>query len=185
MTAINGTTTVEAGRCQHDPRWIVDGACRAIIDKRNYPAKSSECGHRYQLSPRICQRGVKVASGAEYKCRKCGVTSEFRSGFTNDMLCGYCNVTDHPPAQSATRQPPAETCSTRLRISGSNARMIIKNCHALMRHKYKGMSLWSMVGDITGHGSSYSIEICRTANLDPHQPCAANKLLDLKEQQNG
>lgn len=67
-----------------------------------------------------------------------------------------------------------------LRVSGLSARIIIQNCHSLLRsgERYRGMSLWSMVGDITGHGSGYSVDICRTANLDPHQPCNVKKLQD-------
>ena len=69
-----------------------------------------------------------------------------------------------------------------LRISGQQARLVIKNCHLLLRknRRYKGLPLWSMVSDIAGHGSGYSIEICRSASLDPHQLCTANKLKDLE-----
>lgn len=59
--------------------------------------------------------------------------------------------------------------NTTLRMSGENARIIILNCHQLMRRRFSGRPLWSLVGAITGHGSGYSIEICRSANLEPNQ----------------
>lgn len=48
----------------------------------------------------------------------------------------------------------------------------------MLRNKFRGVQLWSMVGHITGHGSGYSIEICKTANLDPMQPCRVKQLRD-------
>lgn len=70
--------------------------------------------------------------------------------------------------------------SDELCIEGTVARTIIINCHALMRMKYRGLPLWSMVRHITGHGSGKSAEICRSANLDPHQECGLKTLKDLK-----
>lgn len=108
----------------------------------------------------------------------------------SDLGCGYggmsCPIrmrlerllsSDSPAASGATKT------TEHLRISGLNARTIIKNCHALLRNKYRGFSLWSMVGDITGHGTGYSIEICRSANLDPHQLCSVEILRDCEATQ--
>ncbi len=67
-----------------------------------------------------------------------------------------------------------------LRISGETARIIIKNSHVLLRHKMRRSPLWSMVGQITGHGSGYSWQICESANLDPGQNCGVAHLRDLK-----
>lgn len=65
-----------------------------------------------------------------------------------------------------------------LRMSGENARIIIINCHELLRNKFRSVPLWSMVGHITGHGSGYSTEICKSANLEPMQDCGVKKLKD-------
>lgn len=63
-----------------------------------------------------------------------------------------------------------------LRISGETARIIIANCHAIMRHRFRQVPLWSLVGQITGHGSGNSIAICNSANLDPHQSAGVKTL---------
>lgn len=80
-----------------------------------------------------------------------------------------------------TTQPTATVITTELRMSGSNARTIIINCHAIMRNKFRGSELWSLVSQITGHGSGYSVEICKSANLDPFQPCGVKHLRDLSK----
>lgn len=66
-----------------------------------------------------------------------------------------------------------------LRMSGENAREIIRNCHALLKNTHRGRVLWSMVSEITGHGSGYSIEICKSAKLDPFQYIGKGALKDL------
>jgi len=66
-----------------------------------------------------------------------------------------------------------------LRMTGTDARLIIINCHAMLRNKFKHSLLWSLVGSITGHGSGYSYEICKSANLDPMQPCSSKELKDM------
>lgn len=73
-------------------------------------------------------------------------------------------------------EPDSASAHSELRMSGENARTIIRNFHSLHRHRYRGVPLWSMVGKITGHGSGNSAKICESANLDPHQP-ASNKTL--------
>lgn len=65
-----------------------------------------------------------------------------------------------------------------LRISGTTARIIILNCHSLLRRRFYNVPLWSMVGHITGHGSGNSMLICQSANLDPHQAASSHKLRD-------
>jgi hypothetical protein len=64
-----------------------------------------------------------------------------------------------------------------LRLTGETARVVIVNCHSLLRHKYRRFPLWSLVGDITGHGSGYSIEVCKSAGLDPNQLCGGQRLI--------
>ena len=76
-----------------------------------------------------------------------------------------------------TQKPVATSPdSSHLRMSGENARIIITNCHAVMRRRFRGTQLWGMVAQITGHGSGYSADICKTAGLDPMQPCGAKRL---------
>ncbi len=70
------------------------------------------------------------------------------------------------------------TAKKELRISGESARIIIKNAYIMLRRKNRGLPLWSLVGALTSHGSGYSIEICRSAQLDPHQICGPAKLKD-------
>ena len=72
----------------------------------------------------------------------------------------------------------AATGSAELRLHGQNGRIVILNAHALLRHRYRRLPLWSMVGHLTGHGSGYSVEICRSANLDPMQVCGVKQLRD-------
>lgn len=61
-------------------------------------------------------------------------------------------------------------------IGGNRLACLIANCHRLLRHKYRQSPLWSMVADITGHGSTISCEICKQAGYDPHQSCGAKDL---------
>ena len=75
--------------------------------------------------------------------------------------------------------PLATGSASELRISGETARIIILNTHSLLRHKFRGIVLWSLVSHITGHGSGYSYQICETANLDPNQKCGVERLKDL------
>lgn len=82
------------------------------------------------------------------------------------------------PSPQPTQQA-GETKRPKLLISGETARIIIKNAHVLLRHKFRGMVLWSLVSDITGHGSGYSAQVCESANLDPFQKCGVGGLKDL------
>ncbi len=87
-----------------------------------------------------------------------------------------------PAAVASPGVPPQATGSgsnSKLLISGDTARIIILNTHALLRSKFRGMVLWSLVSNITGHGSGYSHQICETANLDPFQKCGVERLRDL------
>ncbi len=65
-----------------------------------------------------------------------------------------------------------------LRISGEVARAIIINVKNLVYRQYKKAQLWSLVSDITGHGSGYSRDVCKSANLDPNQLITARPLKD-------
>ena len=66
--------------------------------------------------------------------------------------------------------------NTELRISGTNADVIIRNCHAMLHKQFGRDPLWSLVSSITGHGSGFAIEICKSANLDPYQLCKTKTL---------
>jgi hypothetical protein len=61
-------------------------------------------------------------------------------------------------------------------IEGNRLAIMISNCHRLLRHKYRNSPLWAMVSDITGHGSTYSVEICLQCGYDPNQNCGCEKL---------
>ncbi len=85
-----------------------------------------------------------------------------------------------------TAKPFAEANgSAELRLAGRTGRIVIINAHALLRHKYRGVPLWCMVSDLTGHGSGYGAQICRSANLDPMQNCGAKQLIDLPPNASG
>lgn len=34
--------------------------------------------------------------------------------------------------------------------------------------KWRGQPLWTLVSEMTGHGSTYSMEICEDVGFDPH-----------------
>lgn len=93
------------------------------------------------------------------------------------------NTNAQPAGQSPSCALPAGSAD--LLISGTTARIIIKNAHALLRHKCRKTPLWSMVGSITGHGSGYSWEVCVSANLDPGQDCGVARLKDYKPNAGG
>lgn len=63
-----------------------------------------------------------------------------------------------------------------LRISGEAAREIITNVKNITWRRYLKAPLWSLVADITGHGSGYSISVCLSANLNPHQLISSKPL---------
>lgn len=62
-------------------------------------------------------------------------------------------------------------CSTDgLLISGKVAWQIIANARYVAGSRYRKLPLWVLVRDLTGHGSTNSYKICRSAGLDPNQP---------------
>lgn len=99
----------------------------------------------------------------------------------NNTDLSSLHTTAAEASQNASPGVPAGDLVRRseLLISGQRARIIIKNAHALLRHKFRGIVLWSLVSQITGHGSGYSSQICETANLDPFQKCGSERLKDL------
>ncbi len=82
--------------------------------------------------------------------------------------------TTTPELQRPAPLPPV-TGSAHV-IGGNRLACMIANCHQLLRHKYRKTPLWAMVSDITGHGSTYSVEICLQAGYDPNQNCGLAKL---------
>lgn len=63
-------------------------------------------------------------------------------------------------------------------ISGMRLRCLIQNAHRLLGRKYSRCSLWGLVSDLTGNGSSVSCDICKHVGLDPHQLCGVKDLKD-------
>lgn len=55
-------------------------------------------------------------------------------------------------------------------------RCLFQNAHRLLKRRYSGLPLWSLVSDLTGYGSTVSGEICMRLNLDPHQDCKIKTL---------
>lgn len=64
-----------------------------------------------------------------------------------------------------------------LRIEGETARLLLQNVVYMLGRKAEGLPLWSICGHLTGHGSTYSVEICKSAGLDPVQIIRRNKPL--------
>jgi hypothetical protein len=64
-------------------------------------------------------------------------------------------------------------------IEGRRLECLIRNAHRLLRHRsqFRYSPLWSLVSEITGHGSTVSIEICKSVNLDPDQIMGRFKVL--------
>lgn len=62
-------------------------------------------------------------------------------------------------------------------IQGERLTVLISNAHRLLKARYRNSPLWSLVSDLTGHGSQASAELCRDAGYDPHQKCGAKYLL--------
>lgn len=54
-------------------------------------------------------------------------------------------------------------------LDGRSREQILRNVFVEMRtvRRYRGMSLWSWVGHVTGHGSGYSYQICQELGWDP------------------
>ncbi len=61
-------------------------------------------------------------------------------------------------------------------ISGARLQVLIVNAHTLLRHNYRRTPLWVMIRDLTGAGSSTSMELCRQLCLDPHGACGGYSL---------
>jgi hypothetical protein len=59
------------------------------------------------------------------------------------------------------RNPSALPWKGRL-VEGRSQETILRNAFSRLKHvrSYRGLHLWSMVGDLTGHGSGYSQQIC-------------------------
>ncbi len=71
--------------------------------------------------------------------------------------------------------------SDNIRLSGPHACTIIRNVAMIAARKYRRRPLWALVADITWHGSAVSMEICRAANLDPHQLITGHPLKRIDE----
>lgn len=56
-------------------------------------------------------------------------------------------------------------------------RIIVENAHRLLGKRYKSSPLWSLVSDLTGHGSSMSCNLLKGCGVAPCQPCG-NKVLE-------
>lgn len=54
-------------------------------------------------------------------------------------------------------------------LDGKSREYILRNVFARMKtiRAYRGMSLWSWVGDVTGYGSGYSWQVCVEMGWDP------------------
>lgn len=54
-------------------------------------------------------------------------------------------------------------------LDGRSREMILRNTFIEMRsiRRWRGASLWTWVGAITGHGSGYSLQICVEMGWDP------------------
>ena len=54
-------------------------------------------------------------------------------------------------------------------LSEIRQKLMLENAHSLLKSKprYRGVPLWSMVSDLTGHGSRYSIEVCKRCGWSP------------------
>ena len=48
-------------------------------------------------------------------------------------------------------------------------RHVIVSCARPARRPRTGRPRWSVVGQVTGHGSGYSAELCRWAGVDPSE----------------
>lgn len=46
---------------------------------------------------------------------------------------------------------------------------VITNAVRMCSREFLRVPLWSIVSSLTGHGSGFSIEICKELNLDPNQ----------------
>lgn len=59
------------------------------------------------------------------------------------------------------RNPQALPWKGRL-VEARSQETILRNAFSRLKHvrSYRGMHLWSMIGDLTGHGSGYSQQIC-------------------------
>lgn len=57
--------------------------------------------------------------------------------------------------------------------------IILKNAHRRLRHRYKGVPLWSFISDMTSFGSTYSCKVCSLFNWNSSQE--ANKPIKIKE----
>lgn len=66
-------------------------------------------------------------------------------------------------------------------MTDERLRGAIVNMHAHIGRKHRGSPLWSLVGNIFGHGSGVSAQICRQVGLDPYQLCGKAYLEPAKE----
>ena len=64
----------------------------------------------------------------------------------------------------------------------ARAENVLRNAYALARRTraYRGMCLWGFVSDMTGHGSTYSKEICRDLGWNPDAEVGKYKLPNLR-----
>lgn len=69
-------------------------------------------------------------------------------------------------------------------ITGPSLRCLIQNAHRLLRHRFRRSPLWSLVSQLTGHGSGVSRRICQSVNLDPDQDAGAKTLKDFQPPEN-
>lgn len=47
-----------------------------------------------------------------------------------------------------------------------NRKLMLVNAHSQIRHRYRKTPLWAFVKDITGYGSTSSVEVCKECGWD-------------------
>lgn len=62
-----------------------------------------------------------------------------------------------------------------LPLSNERMRCLVQNACRQMKRTELGVPLWSIVGGLCGHGSGFSIEICKQLGLDPNQIVRSNR----------
>jgi hypothetical protein len=72
-------------------------------------------------------------------------------------------------------------------LDGKSREWILRNAFSRMQNmrRYRGSSLWSWIGDVTGYGSGYSWQVCIEMGWDPDMRITPNAKLPRREDSAG
>jgi hypothetical protein len=153
----------EQGRLRSVGRQVLGGLSGAILMTKPMCPNCKQVDHGAMLSS---------DHGGRFYFTRCGNCNH---GFMYNAKGEVQNSHEEPrPSKELVPVSPQqyrdEMRDLMQRINGRTPKEWLSACHSVCHEmrKFRGMPLWVFVQEITGHGSTYSMDICRRFGWDPH-----------------